>query len=75
VLTASTPVVDVRGSEPIVTKGSIPTRAVVIPGTLPKRFSAGEYGTPCALIVGTRNESTDSKVSLERALRDYDVAV
>ncbi len=75
VLTASTPVVDVRGSEPIVTKGSVPARAVVIPGTFPKRFAAGEYGTPCALIVGTRSESTDSKVSLERALRDYDVAV
>jgi 2,3,4,5-tetrahydropyridine-2-carboxylate N-succinyltransferase len=75
VLTASTPVVDVRGGESIVTKGSVPARAVVIPGTLPKRFAAGEYGTACALIVGTRSESTDSKVSLERALRDYDVAV
>jgi 2,3,4,5-tetrahydropyridine-2-carboxylate N-succinyltransferase len=75
VLTASTPIVDVRGNEPVTAKGRIPARAVVIPGTLPKRFSAGEFGTPCALIVGTRNESTDSKTSLNAALRDYEVAV
>jgi 2,3,4,5-tetrahydropyridine-2,6-dicarboxylate N-succinyltransferase len=75
VLTASTPIVDVRGSEPVTTKGSIPARAVVIPGTLPKRFPAGEFGTPCALIVGERTESTDKKTSLNAALRDFEVAV
>lgn len=75
VLTASTPIVDVRASEPHVTKGKIPPRAVVIPGTLPKRFPAGEFGTPCALIIGTRTESTDRKVSLEQTLREYSVAV
>jgi 2,3,4,5-tetrahydropyridine-2,6-dicarboxylate N-succinyltransferase len=74
-LTASTPIVDVRGSEPVVSKGSIPSRAVVIPGTLPKHFPAGEYGTPCALIVGERSESTDRKTSLNAALREYEVAV
>src|SRR6202011_2110164 len=56
VLTASTPVVDVRGKEPVVTKGAIPARAVVIPGSLPKSFPAGEFGTPCALIIGERSE-------------------
>ncbi len=75
VLTGSTPIVDVRGSEPVTTKGSIPARAVVIPGTLPKRFPAGEFGTPCALIVGERTESTDKKTSLNAALRDFEVAV
>ena len=75
VLTASTPIVDVRDSTPITTKGQVPARAVVIPGTIPKRFPAGEYGVPCALIVGTRTESTDRKTSLNTALRDYDVAV
>jgi 2,3,4,5-tetrahydropyridine-2-carboxylate N-succinyltransferase len=75
VLTASTPVVDVRGDAPVHTKGRIPARAIVIPGTLPKRFHAGEYGTPCALIVGTRNESTDLKTSLNAALRAHDLAV
>jgi 2,3,4,5-tetrahydropyridine-2,6-dicarboxylate N-succinyltransferase len=74
VLTASSPIVDVRGSEPLVTKGRIPARAVVIPGTLPKRFPAGEYGTPCALLVGTRTASTDLKTSLNAALREYDLA-
>jgi 2,3,4,5-tetrahydropyridine-2,6-dicarboxylate N-succinyltransferase len=75
VLTASTPVVDVRGGEPVVTRGGIPARAVVIPGTQPKQFPAGEFGTPCALIVGERTESTDKKTSLNAALRDFEVAV
>ena len=75
VLTASTPVVDVRGSEAVTTKGRIPPGAVVIPGTIPKRFPAGEYGVPCALIIGTRTESTDRKTSLNAALRDFGVAV
>jgi 2,3,4,5-tetrahydropyridine-2,6-dicarboxylate N-succinyltransferase len=75
VLTASTPIVDVRGGEPVVTKGRIPARAVVIPGTLPKRFPAGEFGTPCALIIGERTESTDKKTSLNSALRQFEVSV
>jgi 2,3,4,5-tetrahydropyridine-2-carboxylate N-succinyltransferase len=75
VLTASTPIVDVRGEQAVVTKGTIPPRAIVIPGTQPKRFPAGEYGTPCALIIGERSESTDTKTSLNAALRDYEVAV
>lgn len=75
VLTASTPVLDVRGDEPVTIKGRIPARAVVIPGTQSKRFPAGEFGTPCALIVGTRNPSTDLKTSLNAALREHDVAV
>lgn len=73
VLTASTPIVDVRGAEPVRSKGRIPARAVVIPGTLPKQFPAGEYATPCALIVGTRGASTDLKTSLNAALREYQV--
>jgi 2,3,4,5-tetrahydropyridine-2-carboxylate N-succinyltransferase len=75
VITASTPIVDVRGSAPQTSKGFVPERAVVIPGTLPKRFPAGEFATPCALVIGTRSESTDRKVSLERTLREFDVAV
>ncbi|MGC1381534.1 MAG: 2,3,4,5-tetrahydropyridine-2,6-dicarboxylate N-succinyltransferase [Candidatus Baltobacteraceae bacterium] len=75
VLTASTPIVDVRGSQPVVAKGRVPSRAVVIPGTLPKNFPAGEFGTPCALIVGTRDASTDRKTSLNAALREFEVAV
>jgi 2,3,4,5-tetrahydropyridine-2-carboxylate N-succinyltransferase len=75
VLTASTPIVDVRGSQALTTKGRIPDRAIVIPGAIPKRFPAGEFGVPCALIVGERNESTDRKTSLNAALRDFNVAV
>ncbi|HZT11868.1 MAG TPA: 2,3,4,5-tetrahydropyridine-2,6-dicarboxylate N-succinyltransferase [Candidatus Baltobacteraceae bacterium] len=75
VLTASTPIVDVRGSEPIVTRGRIPARAVVIPGTTPKAFPAGTFGVPCALIIGSRSESTDRKTSLNAVLREYEVAV
>ena len=75
VLTASTPIVDVRGAEPVVERGRVPSRAVVIGGTMPKNFPAGEYGAPCALIIGQRSESTDRKTSLNEALRDYEVAV
>jgi len=55
--------------------GRVPARSVVIPGTRPKKFPAGEFGVPCALIIGRRSEATDKKVSLESALRDFDVAV
>jgi 2,3,4,5-tetrahydropyridine-2-carboxylate N-succinyltransferase len=75
VLTASTPIVDVRGASPVTTRGRVPARAIVVPGTIPKAFPAGEYGVPCALIIGTRSESTDRKTSLNAALRDYGVAV
>ncbi len=75
VLTASTPIVDVRNATAATTKGSVPARAVVIPGTIPKAFPAGEFGVPCALIIGTRSEATDRKTSLNAALRDYEVAV
>ena len=75
VVTATTPIVDVRGEASVRSKGRIPARAIVIPGMLPKQFPAGMYATPCALIVGTRNESTDLKTSLNAALREYDVAV
>jgi len=75
VLTSSTVIIDVTGPEPVETKGSIPARSVVIPGTRNKKFRAGEYGVPCALIIGQRSESTDKKVSLNAALRDYGVSV
>jgi 2,3,4,5-tetrahydropyridine-2,6-dicarboxylate N-succinyltransferase len=75
VLTASTPVIDVTESEAITTKGRIPARAVVIPGTRPREFPAGTYQVPCALIIGRRSAATDRKVSLNEALRDYEVPV
>src|SRR5690606_20557506 len=75
VLTASTKIIDVTGPTPVEHVGSVPARSVVIPGTRPKRFPAGEYGVPCALIIGQRSESTDRKTSLEAALRDFGVAV
>jgi 2,3,4,5-tetrahydropyridine-2-carboxylate N-succinyltransferase len=75
VLTASTPIVDVREARPVTTKGRVPARAVVIPGTIPKEFPAGTFGVPCALIIGTRSGATDRKTSLNAALRDYEIAV
>ena len=75
VLTASTPIVDVTGSEQVVRHGDVPARSVVIPGVLPKRFPAGLYGTPCALVIGQRKPSTDLKTSLNQALREYGVPV
>ncbi len=75
VLTASTPIVDVTGDQPQIQKGRVPPESVVIPGTLPKRFPAGEFGTPCALIIGRRKPSTDLKTSLNAALREFAVSV
>ena len=75
VLTKSTKIIDITGSEPKEYKGVVPSRSVVIPGTLPKTFPAGEYGVPCALIIGQRKESTDLKTSLNEALREHEVAV
>lgn len=75
VLTKSTKIIDVTGSEPKEYKGFVPTRSVVIPGSYTKKFPAGEYQVPCAIIIGTRKESTDLKTSLNNALREYDVAV
>ncbi len=74
-ITASTKIIDVSGPEPVEYKGYVPPRSVVIPGTYQKKFPAGEYGAPCALIIGRRKESTDTKTSLNDALRDFGVAV
>ena len=75
VLTASTKIIDVTGESPLECKGEVPSRSVVIPGSYPKSFPAGEYGVPCALIIGKRKESTDKKTSLNNALRDYNISV
>jgi len=75
VLTASTVILDVTGSEVVEHRGRVPARSVVIPGTRPKRFPAGEFHVPCALIIGRRSESTDRKTSLEGALREHGVSV
>ena len=75
VLTASTKIIDVSGDKPIEFKGRIPSRSVVIPGTIPKQFPAGIFQVPCALIIGKRKESTDKKTSLNDALRTHNVAV
>ena len=75
VITKSTKIIDVSGSEPIEYKGHIPARSVVIPGSQTKKFNAGEYQVPCALIIGKRKESTNLKTSLNDALREYNVAV
>lgn len=75
VLTQSTRIIDVTGEEPVVHKGRVPARSVVIPGTYPKQFPAGEYQVACALIIGKRKPTTDKKVSLNEALRDFNVAV
>ena len=75
VLTQSTKIIDVTGAAPIETKGLVPERSVVIPGSYTKQFAAGEYQVPCALIIGQRKPSTDLKTSLNNALREFNVAV
>jgi 2,3,4,5-tetrahydropyridine-2-carboxylate N-succinyltransferase len=75
VLTQSTKIIDVSGSEPVEMKGVVPARSVVIPGSYSKKFPAGEYNVSCALIIGKRKPSTDLKTSLNDVLRDFNVAV
>src|SRR5512133_149411 len=75
VITASTPIIDVTGPQEVVYKGRVPARSVVIPGMRPKVYPSGTYYIPCALIVGRRTPSTDKKVSLNQALRDFEVQV
>jgi 2,3,4,5-tetrahydropyridine-2-carboxylate N-succinyltransferase len=74
-ITASTPIIDVTGPKEVVHKGRVPARSVVIPGTRAKQYPAGTFQIPCALIVGRRSASTDKKVSLNDALRDFEVQV
>lgn len=75
VITGSTYIIDVSGSEPKTYRGYVPPRSVVVQGTYPKKFPAGEYNIQCALIIGQRKESTDKKTSLNEALRDFDLPV
>lgn len=75
VLTGSTKIIDVTGNEPKEYKGYVPERSVVIPGSYPKKFAAGEYNVPCALIIGQRKASTDLKTSLNDVLRTFEVPV
>ncbi len=72
-LTASVPIIDVTGHEPVEHRGTVPPRAIVVPGTRPKEFPAGTYNLACALIVGWRSEATDLKVSLNDALRQHGI--
>lgn len=74
VITGSTHIIDVTGSEPKEYKGYVPPRSVVVSGTYNKKFPAGEYGVQCALIIGHRKESTDKKTSLNDALRDFAIS-
>ena len=74
-LTASTPIIDVTGPEPVTHRGRVPARSVVVPGTRAKEFPAGTFQVACALIIGRRKDSTDQRTSLNQALRDFDVPV
>ncbi|AIN47653.1 2,3,4,5-tetrahydropyridine-2,6-dicarboxylate N-succinyltransferase [Candidatus Karelsulcia muelleri] len=75
VITSSTKIIDVTNDKPIISKGLIPKRSVVIPGSYPKKFKSGTYYVPCALIIGKRKESTDKKTSLNKVLREYNISV
>ncbi len=75
VITSSTKIIDVTGSQPVEIKGRVPSKSVVIPGTLNKDFPAGRFGVPCALIIGKRKPSTDEKTSLNETLREFNIAV
>ncbi|MFN8355884.1 MAG: 2,3,4,5-tetrahydropyridine-2,6-dicarboxylate N-succinyltransferase [Spirosomataceae bacterium] len=75
VITGSSKIIDVTGEQPVEYIGYVPDNCVVIPGSYTKKFPAGEYQVPCALIIGQRKQSTDLKTSLNQALRENNVAV
>jgi 2,3,4,5-tetrahydropyridine-2,6-dicarboxylate N-succinyltransferase len=75
VITGSTKIIDVSGSESIEYKGYVPSNSVVIPGSIPRQFPAGTFNVNCALIIGKRKASTDFKTSLNQALREFNVDV
>ena len=75
VLTASTPVIDVTGSEPVEHRGEVPAGAIVIPGSRVKEFPAGDYALPCGLIIGYRTSATDDKVRVNDLLRRHGVGM
>ena len=75
VLTSNSKIIDVTGSSPVEYRSYVPDRSVVIPGSYTKKFPAGDYQVPCAIIIGQRKPSTDLKTSLNDALREYNVAV
>lgn len=75
IITGSTKIIDVTGETPVEYKGMVPSRAVVIPGSIPKTFPAGVYNVSCSLIIGYRKKSTDLKTSLNEALRDYNIEI
>ena len=75
VMTATTPIIDVTGPKEVIYRGRVPSRSVVVPGSRLKRFPAGEYFLPCALIVGQRSATTDRKTSLNSVLREFALAV
>jgi 2,3,4,5-tetrahydropyridine-2-carboxylate N-succinyltransferase len=72
-LTATVPIIDVTGPEPVEHRGSVPPRSVVLPGTRPKEFPAGTFQVACALIVGQRSASTDLRTSLNDVLREFEI--
>jgi 2,3,4,5-tetrahydropyridine-2-carboxylate N-succinyltransferase len=74
VLSATVPIIDVTGAEPVEHRGHVPPRSVVVPGTRPKDFPAGTYNLACALIIGQRKASTDLRTSLNEALREYGIS-
>ncbi len=74
-LTASTPIIDVTGPREVEYRGRVPARSVVVPGVRSKKFPAGDYSLPCALIIGQRSESTDKKTSLNEVLREFALPV
>jgi len=74
-ITGSSKIIDITQEVAVEYRGYVPENSVVIPGSYPKSFPAGQYHVPCALIIGKRKPSTDLKTSLNDALRDNNVAV
>lgn len=74
-ITATTPIIDVTGEAPVDYRGRVPARSVVVPGTRPRSFAAGTVQLQCAYIIGQRSGSTNDRISLNEALRTFEVTI
>lgn len=73
-ITSSTRIIDVTDKEGKIYRGEVPENAVVISGSTVKKFAAGEFNIPCALIIGQRSTKTNKKTSLNDCLREYNIS-
>ena len=73
ILSGSIPVIDAETGEEV-SRGDIPENCLVVQASRKRTFPGGEFGLPCALIIGRLEGGHHDKLTLETALREHGVA-